>query len=874
MNGIHTLRYCRALTTTSFFLLTFFFSLQRAEAAQVDEATSRAVARHFLNSATSTFGDVRSEDLQLVHAEIDAIGERTDVLYRIYDVEQAGFIIVSGDDLVLPVLGYSTSSTFPAGPLPVQIAKWFEGYRQQIREAIAGAEQVIEVQLAWQELLAGPPTTEGADRAVGPLLTTTWNQSPYYNALCPGGSVTGCVATAMAQVMNYHEHPAQGAGFHSYNAPNYGTLSANFGATTYDWASMPNNVTAANNAVATLMFHVGVSVDMQYSPQVSGAWVIESNSPSTDHNSEYALKNYFGYSTEMQGLKRENYTDQQWKNMVKADLDASRPILYAGWGSGGGHAFVCDGYDNNDFFHFNWGWGGQADGYFTLNALNPGSTGTGGGTGGYNSGHQAIFGVRPADGGGGTGTVTNDMGLYNFVMPSSSMLYYGEAFSVSTNIINNGTNEFNGDYCAAAFDASSNFYGFIETLTNNSLPSGYTYNNDIVFSTTGLLSMVPGTYYIGIFYRPTGGEWVLVANNSGYTNLTQVTVINPNDIELNAAMTVSPGTTVTQGSPLSVNLNIINDGWNTFVGEYAVSLYNLDGSWAQDIGSLNENTGLPSGYTYLSPFLTFGPTAITVPPGTYLLAAQHNPNNSGWQLTGSSYFSNPVFVNVVAAGESPDQYEANNAVAQSYTLPVNFSGNTATTTTTGSNLHNNTDQDHYKIVLAGGNNYSISARLHDAYNSGNGNTYTVDGMFSYSTDGTNWSPLYDDLMNGEIVVNGGGTVYFHVAPYFQGETGSYLLDLDIVRGLTVGVDGDAMIAPVRIHPNPASDRLTIDASGSEGGLMSLKIFDPQGRLVLQPQIERGSMRIDVPTDALTEGAYLLQLGTSTGIATERLIITR
>ena len=133
---------------------------------------------------------------------------------------------------------------------------------------------------------------------------------------------------------------------------------------------------------------------------------------------------------------------------------------------------------------------------------------------------------------------------------------------------------------------------------------------------------------------------MLVANNAGYTNLAPVNVINPNDIEVANAITVSPGTTVVQGGQISVNLNVQNDGFNTFVGQYGVALYNLDGSWAQDVGLYNETGGLPSGYSYLAPYLTLGPVNVTIPPGTYLLAAQHNPNNTGWQLTGSSYFAN------------------------------------------------------------------------------------------------------------------------------------------------------------------------------------------------------------------------------------------
>ncbi len=861
-------------------LLLAFCIHSGMHAAQVDETTARTVAANFLAANVDALAGIRAEHLELVHVKADpALADNGSVtLYRVFNHTGGGYVIIAGDDLVHPILAYSIEKPYVNGIMPIHVAKWFEGYATEIREAVqAGGTAHQDVALAWERLAQGI-ASERDILMVPPLLSTTWNQSPHYNALCPGGSVTGCVATAMAQVMKYHGHPAQGAGFHSYNAPNYGTLSANFGATTYDWGAMPNNVTSANNAVATLMYHCGVAVDMQYSPQVSGAWVIQSHSPTTDHNSEYAMKTYFGYDPTMQGVKRENYNQTQWINLLKGELDASRPILYAGWGSGGGHAFVCDGYDSNDFFHFNWGWGGAYDGFFMINALNPDGVGTGGGTGGFNSGHQALVGIKPATGGGGGGgggNTTFEMGLYNFVSPSATTLYYGQAFTVSTNIWNSGDNDFSGDYCAAVFDGASNFYGYVEVLQGYTLPSGMVYNQDLVFSSTGLFSMLPGTYYVGVFYKPSGGEWVLVSNNGSYTNLPQIQVINPNDIEMWSDMVASPGTTVEQGSSLSVNLNILNDGFNTFMGQYGVALYNLDGSWAQDVGVINENNGLPSGYAYLDPNLTIGHEAVTVEPGTYLLAVQHNPSNSGWQLTGSSYHQNPIMVNVVAAGVAPDQYEVNDNSAQAATLTANFTGNNATVNTSGANLHNPTDQDFFKIDLAPGFNYTILPRLHDSYNSGNGQTYSVDGLFSYSTDGSTWSSTYDDVMPSAFILSGGGTVRFHVAPYFQGETGTYQLQVDITRSPATSIaDGDAF-ANLVLRPNPANDQLWIDLGDHAAEVTNVRLFDTRGALVAQPAIvpmSKGTMHISVGD--LAEGTYMMRLETSEGIRTERMIIQR
>ena len=845
-------------------------------AVQVPEAVTRTVAQHFMSDRGSAFTGLRQEGLVLVQSVGDpATGNSpAAVFYRVYDVDGQGFVVVAGDDAVKPILAYSTELPFPSATMPVHVAKWFEGYRSEIRDAVInGAQAVPEVAQSWQELVAGTPTSRAGERAVNPLMTTLWDQQPHVNALCPGGSVTGCVATAMAQVMKYHNHPAQGSGFHSYNEAQYGTLSANFGATTYDWGAMPNVVSSPNTAVATLMFHCGVGVDMDYSPQVSGAWMIESHSPGTNHNSEYALKNYFGYDASMQGVPRANYSEAQWISMLKADLDASRPVLYAGFGTGGGHCFVTDGYDNNDFFHFNWGWGGQANGYFEVGALNPGSTGTGGGSGGYNSGQEAIFGITPGTGGGGNPTF--DMRLYNFVTPSLSTIYYGQGFSVATNILNNGTNNFAGDYCAAAFDSQNNFYGYVETLSGFTLNAGNVYNNDLTFTTAGLFSMVPGTYYVGVFYRPTGGEWVLVANNGAYTNFTQVTVINWSNIEMNSSMVVTPGTTLTQGGQVTVNLNVVNDGVNTFIGQYGVALYNLDGTWAQDIGYFSENNGLPPGYTYNPPYLTFGPVPVTIPPGTYLLAAQHTTNGTDWLLTGSSYFSNPIFVTVTGATLNPDQYEANNGAAQAYALPVNFAGNSASTNTTGSNLHVTTDLDFYKVVLPGGYDYSITARAHDSYDSDNGNSYSADALWSYSTDGSTWSAAYDDVMPGPIVVTGGGTVTFHVSPYFAGETGTYLLQLDLVRAPNVGLEETGGPAGIAVFPNPAQDRLIVDLSSITGPVRAMEFIDARGAVIqveAMPTTRNGWSELNIAS--VSEGSYILRIVTDEAVRTQQIVVAR
>lgn len=706
-----------------------------------------------------------------------------------------------------------------------------------------------------------------------PLMTTKWNQSPYYNALCPANSVTGCVATAMAQIMKYWNYPAKGTGFHSYNHPTYGTLSANFGGTTYQWSSMPNTVNSANNAVATLMYHCGVSVNMDYSPQSSGAYVIQ-DSPTPQACSEYALKTYFGYRSTLQGVQRNNYNQTQWINLLKIELNAGRPVLYAGFGSGGGHAFVCDGYDNNNFFHFNWGWGGSSDGYFQTSALNPGSLGTGGGSGGFNSDQQVVIGIQPPSGG---VPQNHDLYLYSNINMPSTQIWFTNPFSLTVDIANFGTGAFSGEYGAAVFDHNYNFVDWMEVKSNMTLNTNSHYTNPLTFSHAGSARFVPGTYYVGIYYKTSAQGWTAIGHGS-YTNWKQFQINYSSSIETNSAFTITTnGGDLVQGGTATVNVDLKNTGANTFYGQYRISLSNLDGTLAQSLQILNENNGLQSNYHYTNGNNFSG--TITVTPGTYLMEVAYKAQgSSSWYYAGSSNYSNPVYVIVKAPGLSPDQYEANNSAGNAYTLPISFSGNTATKNTAGSNLHIGTDNDYYKINLPAGYNYTITPRLHDSYNSGNGITYSVDGLFSYSTNGgSTWSDAYDDIMSGNISVQNGGTVYFHVAPYFSGQTGTYLLSMTITRTptSTVSINEENVSDLITVYPNPASDFVMIDLNQFSGMVNAIHITNIGGQRVGSLHVSNSNDKnIKLPLHGLSDGVYFIQIHSTQGILSKKIIINQ
>lgn len=296
-------------TRLSFLLLLLTLHLFGKE-VPVDKAKQAAISFLVQHDAGNLKGASMIE-LQLLPSALPKPFERsgkkgtedTKPLLYVFSINQDdGFIIVSAEDHARAILAYSFDEALNHSRLPVNYQKWIEGYKNQIRFIRSKPEDASpEIMEEWQDLLNGEyGSSKKSVSAIEPLLSTQWDQSPFVNELCPYDAyagertVTGCVATAMAQIMKFWDYPSTGSGYHSYAHNTYGSLSASFGSTTYDWASMPDVVNTTNQAVATLMYHCGISVEMSYgipSQGGSGAYVISDRSP-VDHCTEYALKNY------------------------------------------------------------------------------------------------------------------------------------------------------------------------------------------------------------------------------------------------------------------------------------------------------------------------------------------------------------------------------------------------------------------------------------------------------------------------------------------------------------------------------------------------------------------------------------------------------
>lgn len=365
-----------------------------ARSLSPEEALNRAFGQHRKVAASRSIG-ARSSVISEPAMTIE--NEGTPSVY-IFNKAEEGFVIVSADEVAAPILGYSDTGVLDVENLPDNLKGWLENCSRQIRRASAAGAESYSV------------TRETDHDPIEPLVKTKWDQTKPFNNDCPTRDgfrcVTGCVATAMAQVMKYFNWPTQVASdanisykWRSKSIPNpenptemiQETLTADFSNEEFDWDNMRDSYSGNNyteteaSAVAALMKACGYSVDMDYNLASSG-------SAAVNNLVGKALAQYFKYDQGLHNEPREVYSAEQWEELIYNNLHDCGPIVY--WG--GIHCFVCDGYQSDGYFHFNWGWSGEGDGWFLLDALNPTTVGTGGNFAGYNNDQGALLGIKPA----------------------------------------------------------------------------------------------------------------------------------------------------------------------------------------------------------------------------------------------------------------------------------------------------------------------------------------------------------------------------------------------------------------------------------------------------------------------------------------------
>ena len=619
-----------------------------------------------------------------------------DACYYVFNNgHNAGFVIVAGDDCAEDVLGYATDGSFDADNIPDNMQAFLQGYAEEIAAARA---------LGANNANSGDENVEVARKVVAPLIETHWNQHDPYNLLCINNSgqlcVTGCVATALAQVMYYYQWPKSATTEIPAYDSRYGDHYDALPSTTFDWAKMkPVYMNSGNDdndsrmAVAKLMRYCGQAVTMNYSPGASGGY--QSSIPA-------ALKNYFGYPGNPSWQRRSKYTTEEWDELIYKELKYGRPVLYgASTSAGSGHEFICDGYDGHGLYHINWGWGGLSDGYFRLSALRPAdqSTGGSGGYGGYSLEHDAIIGMSGTE-------ITNEesveaksplrtveLSVDNSTMTYNSSngfsnvsVYFRYTLSGTQNVIDRGF----GLYQDGLLKQE------IISATNVELGAGYTYGTGGgLFSGLGK-GLNDGTYQIKGISRVSGTEdwlpnvgsdliYVEVEINNGQATFTNVVKTLTTSLEVTSVeQRFDEGSNVTQ-----IRAYVKNLGESDFSG----SLHLLvNDSWVAQEGLYVSKGG--------EDFVDFFFQPMT---GSVKVVMAENPDGS-----------NPIYENTITLAESGGTHPALAKVDDIKVSCIDgnkmygalFEGKIKLKNETGADFEGNLELDVNVIVSRTGNGYS------------------------------------------------------------------------------------------------------------------------------------------------------------------------
>lgn len=353
----------------------------------VDVQTAKSLGTLFMKHNT----DLQSVDLSLSYTAVTQKGKPA---FYVFSNKGKGFVIVSADNRMRPILGYSGENAFNSENINPELNTFFTNYISTMEYVVDNnLERSSHAKSDWDCLKnTGRLSYNRTNSSVEPLVKTTWNQSDLYNSMCPedpagfgGHAKSGCVANAMAQIMNYWEWPQWGEGSYSYQS-DYGILEADFENSNYRYELMPDFLDyttpqAEIDAVALLQYHAGVSVDMMYGPTASGAF---------SFNVPIAMKYCFRYECGLYTTYLDNLDGgiAEWEAMLRSSLDRKEPLYYAAFGPDGGHAFVCSGYDENNLFHFNWGWQGFDNGYYAIDNFYLTDHD-------FPYGHEVLFNLRP-----------------------------------------------------------------------------------------------------------------------------------------------------------------------------------------------------------------------------------------------------------------------------------------------------------------------------------------------------------------------------------------------------------------------------------------------------------------------------------------------
>ncbi len=824
-------------------LFALFIACGRLFAGTINEADAKNVALTFFKINASNVHDQTSLTANLKYKQVEDDGS---VDFYVFDMAPVkGFVIVTGYDNIEPVIGYSTESYFRTGGSHTGFGDWMNEASVKIVSAQRmGIQADANLTTQWTAYKQGQNPGMQKAGTVGPLLATTWDQEndistppPYiYNLFCPYNStdqqraVTGCVATAMAQIMKYWNYPAQGTGSYSYNdatpafSYNYGVQSANFGATTFQWANMPNVLTptttgAQDSAVDLLMYECGVAVAMDYGDDNqggSGAWVLQSEAGAGKPCAQQAYVNYFGYNpTTLKGVKSSSYTASGWVTLITNELNANRVVQYQGTDpAAGGHTWVVDGYEPNNLFHMNWGWGGFDNGYFSLTNLS---------VSGYkfSSDNGALIGIQP--------NVVSSCGAPT--SPTTSGITTSSAtFSWAAA---SGATSYNIQYQVVGAGSWTTATSGTNSYTANSLVSGTNYQ----WQVQSVCSSGPSTFTTANTFATTGTSC---------------------------------------GVPASLASASINDtsatlSWGSVSG---ASSYNLQ--WkASSASSWNTITGLTS--------TSYAITGLTVCTAYQFSVQAVCSSGSSSFGTAASFTTTGCAISYCASTATTSTYEYikniklgsinNTSAAAGYTNYTNLSTNLvggSSNTITLTPGFSGTSYAEYWTVYIDFNHNGVFTDAGETVVKVTGKT-AQSKAFTIPTTALNGpTRMRIQMQYGAYQTNPCATyTYGGVQDFTVNITGNAHIDLQ-------QAEANTDLNTIRLYPNPAQNNLTIQFASDNDGVARMNIYNLTGQRVMnQEKASFAGVNIqDINTATLSNGVYIFEIENNGIIQRQKFIIAK
>jgi hypothetical protein len=808
-----------------------------ASARQISENEAMLKAAAFGQKAVASrlMSNSRSSAMKLAYTQQSATSTANNCFYVFNRGTADGYVIVSADDRAQSILGYTDSGSFDYASLPSNARWWFSEYQREIQYLIDHPN-----------LKAKAATPKALSTSVAPLCKSLWNQNSPFNDNCPTYTehgtgqtlhcASGCVATATSQVMYYHQWPVKGTGSCSYTSRQiYGSdtlvydLSANFSESTYDWANMTDcynssSTTAQREAVAKLMSDVGIGLEMSYGPESSS-----DSGPICN-----ALVSYFGYDPSLSIIWRDLYSCDEWEALIQKELNSKRPVIFGGSGSNGGHQFFCDGYNTDDYYHFNWGWGGTSDGYYKTTALDPPALGIGGGSGGFNYFQDIIIQVmRPTPG-----------YRHYDCLASSINSYYGtgkigdDEIIMFGKIANLGNRTFNGKIGFVTRNADGKIVDTQDVATISDLAWHKRTSEDYIESYK-VPNLSDGVYTMRIESLADGDTlWQQVRNEVGAVNYFTLTITGTSSVLESSSSKVDLAIESVQ-TPHNI--------YNNRIGDILVTISNSGNNYHSDINLLVLNANGDTVQTASVVADILNTQSTTVPFNIFMQAPAGNAH-----LIFTDAYEDSIGEADIQVNAQPDSAVLTLTAAPSFPDKDNVDPKDIHLSVTVNN--------------AGGLYYdNIRANFYDE----NGN-YLGRRMSNLAIDKNETKTI---TFTDGLAEAAPGKKY--TAKIFAYSDTGLMLRLNPVElnSVTFTIkSGQTAIGSVnavsnRIFPNPASDVVTIE---NLNAIRDISVYSVTGALVLSKAIS-GQNSVNLNVASLPAGSYIVRVATAAGTTTQRLI---